>query len=174
MTISSLKSKMTPPDNPNESHGDWVAIENEIGTSIPIEYKEFINTYGSGKILDFLIILNPFSKRETINLISGMATQKEVIEELTNDYGEDFPYSIYPETDGLLPFAITDNGDVIYWLTNGSPDDWNIIINESRGPDFERIQLSTLDFIEKFVSGALNSDIIPNIKPPKFPIFKPI
>ena len=35
--------------------------------TIPSDYIEFINEYGTGRIADFIVIFNPFSKNEDVN-----------------------------------------------------------------------------------------------------------
>ena len=174
MAIFSIKSKLPPPEKPNENQGDWKAAENELGTALPADYKDFINTYGSGKILDFLIVLNPFSTRKNINLISRMLMQSAVFKELEDEYDIKCPFPVYPERGGILPCALTDNGDVIFWITNGNPNEWNIIINESRGPDYESINLNIVDFITYFISGEIKTKTIPDISQFGDKGFKPI
>lgn len=40
-----------------------------LGMILPLDYKKFINKYGTGSINDFIWILNPFSENENLNLI---------------------------------------------------------------------------------------------------------
>ena len=37
---------------------------------------------------------------------------------------------------GLLPWGYTDNCDELYWLTDGEPDGWKIVVHESRAPEY--------------------------------------
>lgn len=44
-----------------------------------------------------------------------------------NSKPEKCPYPFYPEPGGLLPWAGTDNGDRVCWLTEGQPDGWTVV-----------------------------------------------
>lgn len=44
-------------------------MEKNLGMILPLDYKKFINKYGTGSINDFIWILNPFSENENLNLI---------------------------------------------------------------------------------------------------------
>lgn len=39
------------------------------------------------------------------------------------------PYALFPEPGGLLVWGVTDNGDEFYWLTEGAPDDWTVVVS---------------------------------------------
>jgi hypothetical protein len=71
------------------------------------------------------------------------------------------PYPAYPETGGVLPWAQTDNGDVVYWLTEGSSDSWPIVLIEARHGSHEEYTLSTTEFLARLLAGTLNSKILP-------------
>ena len=50
-------------------------------------------------------------------------------------FSQYYKYDSYPASGGLLPWAYTENGDELYWLTNGHPDEWGIVVYESRSHD---------------------------------------
>ena len=81
---------------------------------------------------------------------------------IKEDFGEEeVPYPLYPDPGGLFPWAVSDNGDVLYWLTRGSPDEWEIVVNESRGPQFEGFKEPMTYFLAKLISGEIVSEILP-------------
>lgn len=60
----------------------------------------------------------------------------------------------------MLPWGITDNGDILYWLTKGdNPDAWTIAINESRGPLWEEFDMDMSTLLAKMVSGEVESKV---------------
>ena len=67
MPINNLISILTPPVSPSESGKvmKWPLIEDNL--SFPSDYVDFINTYGSGRIAEFIVIFNPFSQNEDVN-----------------------------------------------------------------------------------------------------------
>lgn len=165
MSLQALINTMTPPDAPLEtgSPGAWSSIENRIGTRLPADYKEYIATYGTGSIGDFLWPYNPFSENPNLNLVRRMELDAGALRQIREKFGEEeVPYPLYPEPGGLMSWAVSDNGDTLYWLTQGDPSYWRVVVNESRGPDFEHFEESTTSFLAKLISGELISEILPS------------
>ena len=48
---------------------------------------------------------------------------------------EEVPYGVERGSEELVRWAITDNGDVCYWVISASddPDEWLVTVNEARG-----------------------------------------
>src|SRR5258708_2836859 len=150
MKIDELIRIMPPPVAPIEIRGvPWSSVERQIGTPLPTDFKHFIDHYGTGHIDKFMSILNPFSINRNVNLIFKIPVKLNALRTLRDHYGEKCSYSFFPDAGGLLPVAITDNGDVIYWLTAGPPDDWDVVVNESRGPEYQRFECGLTEFLVK-------------------------
>ena len=164
LSIKQLCIIMPPPTSP-ENIGDnnlWDSVEKRIGIVLPDDYKEFISIYGTGYIGDFIRVFNPFCEYPSLNLEKQINDQLGALRQIKDDFGEsESPYPLFPESNGLLPWGITDNGDVLYWLTRGSSDQWHSVVNESRGPYFEEFQDSMVTFLIKLIQGEIQSDIIP-------------
>lgn len=111
-----------PVDTGDEQN--WSNMEEKIGISLPTNYKNYISTYGSGQIGRFLWIYNPFSNNKNINLLAQSDIVLDALRTIKAEHGESVcPYPIFPEKDGLLPFGRTDNGDDLFWLTKGNPEE---------------------------------------------------
>lgn len=166
MSVSDIVSLMTPPQMPNEApmNGEWPESEAKLGTSLPTDYKEFINLFGTGKIDNFLWIFNPFSQNENLNLEAQLHTQLTALSELQT-YGEILPYRLFPEQDGIFPFASTENGDILFWQTKGMPDEWTVVVNEARSPEWEMFAMTMSEFLLK----TLKRQIHPKAFPSAFP-----
>lgn len=160
--LDPLLNIMPPPTEPVEcgTWEDWIRIQRYLGTRLPIDYKRFINTYGSGQAGEFLWVYNPFSKGY-LNLLERVFSDLGSLRAIKAEFGLDqVPYPLYAEPGGLLPWGHTINGDALYWLTNGeNPDQWTIAINETRSPIWEEHQGYFVTFMTKFVSGELASKI---------------
>jgi hypothetical protein len=166
MAIEDLIIIMPPPEAPIEVRGaTWATVENAIGAVLPIDYKKFIEKYGSGRINGFVWIFNPFSERQSINLVSQISVQLNALKTLVQDFGEQCPYQLFPQNGGLLPLGITDNGDVIHWLTKGGPTDWKIVVNEARGPRYEEFDVDLTSFLSKILTRGSQCSLLP----PNFP-----
>ena len=173
MAIEDLMDIMPPPEVPIDSHGgSWASVESAIGTVLPADYKAFIEKYGSGRINSFIWIFNPFSNHPQINLVNQVSVQLNVLKELVQDFGEECPYALFPENGGLLPVGITDNGDVIHWLTKGKPADWKIVVNEGRGPKYEEFDSDLTTFLRKILMREIRCSIFSQHFPQGTPYFE--
>jgi len=160
MTIDDLIRIMPPPSVPQDPIGSWSKAERLIGIALPNDFKDFVQYYGTGQIGDFISILNPFSRHNTLNLVVQAPLQVEVLRELSEE-GETLPYPLFPNPNGLLPAGLTDNGDVIYWITAQHPDDWEIAINEARSPTYESYRCGLVEFLYQLTLGRIHSSILP-------------
>lgn len=173
MAIEDLIAKMPPPEAPLEARGaTWASVEDTIGTVLPGDYKAYIERYGSGRINGFVWIFNPFSSRQGINLVNQISVQLGALKTLAQDFGEQCPYPLFPENGGLLPLGMTDNGDVIHWLTKGKSSDWKIVVNEARGPRYEEFDGDLTSFLRKILTRDSQCSLLPRSFPQGTPIFE--
>ena len=172
MSVIELAKLIPPPNNPDEApqQNEWPRIEARIGTALPLDYKEFVSLYGTGKIDNFLWIFNPFSQNENMNLVTQLRVQLSALSEL-QAYGEVVPYQLFPDADGVWPFGITDNGDVLYWKTTGLPETWTVLVNEARSPDWEAFGMTMTEFLIKVLSRQLHPTAFPGAFPGSTPTF---
>jgi hypothetical protein len=174
MTLAKYIAMLPPPVKPFEApiKAEWGNVEAKLGISLPQDYKEFIEEYGSGKIGNFLSIFNPFSRNKNVNLIDQLQLQRGVFMELLS-FGENLPYELFPQAGGIFPFAMTDNGDVLFWLTLGEPNAWTIVVNEARGPTWQSFDMSLETFLLELFSGKQMCEIFPKsflAVPPTFDV----
>lgn len=177
MALKDLSELVSPPSTPIESGNDvsWSEIERSLEVVLPSDYKKYINTFGSGQIGLFLTPFNPFSSNEYLNLLNQANVRLNALREIKEKYGEsECPYRLHPEPEGLLPWGCTDNGDVLFWLTVGNPDEWVTVINESRGPMFEQYEESMTGFLAKLISREIASQIIPEDFLDRSSLFTPL
>jgi len=164
MIIDDLIKILTLPNSiyHNGNKNEWEIVENKIGIQLPFEYKQFIETYGAGGIDNFLWFLNPFINEENIGLFikypiinNSYLISKQKSPDL-------FQHVVYPEKGGLFPFSYTDNGDTLFFLTEGEPDNWPIIIYDARSPDYFQYTNSFIQFFYQLIIGQLKCSIFPN------------
>ncbi|GGC88842.1 SMI1/KNR4 family protein [Chelatococcus reniformis] len=173
MAFADIETVMPPPTAAIEAApADWLRVETELGTALPSDYKAYIEAYGSGRIADFIWIFNPFTKRENINLLTQVPRQINVLRELA-DGGAPQPFPLFPAPAGLLPVGMTDNGDVILWLTVGSPDEWTVVINDSRSPEYAAHRRDLTGFLAGVLTGQEPCPIFPDSFPHSAVAFAP-
>jgi hypothetical protein len=156
MTVDSLLRIMPPPQKPVEASGSWLHVEERLGVRLPDDFKGFIQSYGSGTINHFVSVLNPFSERAELDLLEQSKKQLDALRQLHDEFGERNPFNLFPSEGGLLPVAISDNGDVIHWITNGNSEFWTIVVNEARSPDYQCFPCN----FTTFLTGILNKSIV--------------
>ncbi len=171
--LESLKTLMAPPANPSDlpNEGGWQSVERSLGITLPEDYKAFIACYGTGAIDNFLWVLNPFSQNENLNLSSQSGVRLDSQRQFSLESGREMPYALYPDTNGLFPWGVTDNGDVLYWLCKGSPSLWVIVICDSRASQWREYTLSTCQFFAAIVARELIVDVFPEDFPSESPEF---
>lgn len=160
MTIKSLLDLVQPPLNPSATGDDeaWKKLERILDFPFPDEYKACINIYGSGTFSDTIILISPFEDHAYQDWIR---TELEYYSSTREKFPELFQFSIYPSKGGLYPWAMTSSGEKIYWETLDIPDEWPIIAYSTRGPEFERWKLPVSEFLYKWISGTLDSKVLP-------------
>lgn len=169
--IKELCSVLRPPVVPQYGQGklDWNYIENIMGTELPSDYKEFISVYGTGAIDNFIWVHDPLEDVEeyfnTINM------KLWAYSETKRDYPEYYCHDVFPEKGGLLPVAVTDNGDEIYWITHGKPDFWSIVVYESRSEEHFEYNGSLIDFLYDLVTMKIKCSVFPEDFPSRVPVF---
>jgi hypothetical protein len=164
MSIQELIPVIPPPEQPVES-GDrsmWKEIEENLGTLLPRDYKDFVHTYGTGKLADFIHVFNPFAKDEYVSLLPCVKRLSSILRQLKDFETDLFPYHIYPDSPGLLPWASDENGNWYFWLTRGKPDDWPTVLRGGRSPNWEEFTFSMTSFLARSLSQSIPCPLWPN------------
>lgn len=158
-----MTAVLSPPAEPRETRlgAAWDGIEKRLGTRLPSDYTAFVETYGSGSIDEFLVVLNPFASNRNINLLECGRLRSQAYAELRARFPEMYVHDVYPAPGGLLPFAITDNGNVFYWKTAGEPNTWTVVAYEGRGPQFYEFPGGMTDFLAALLTRSIVLEVLP-------------
>jgi hypothetical protein len=138
MIIEDLYALAPTPESPVEAGSTdlWKEVESRLGTPLPDDYKQFVNRYGAGDFCDVLCILTPFApptdKWGFFEAITPLLDDYH-LSKSNSDLVDQCPFPAFPEQNGLLPFGGDTNGGTWFWLTQGSPGDWSIVIYDWRG-----------------------------------------
>jgi hypothetical protein len=145
MSIADLKKLVPPPAKPFEvgTLAQWRKLEEQLGTRLPRDYREFVFVYGSGLFAGFYRVYTPFAASEYTALISQVERVCGYNRESQRSFPERFPYPYYPEPGGLLPWGNDENGNDYFWLTEGPPTKWVVVQDENRGKGI-RVQRYTM------------------------------
>jgi hypothetical protein len=137
--LEQLIALVPPPEAPVHpgSMADFAAIEDKLGSRLPIDFKRLITTYGKGGWLEFYAIINPLDPRDEAHWFDG--TYMQIFRSSRRDFPQFHPYPIWPDVGGLLPWGGHENGGDMFWLTDGEPDMWPTIFTHDRTPEYIRI-----------------------------------
>jgi len=153
MTIETLMGVIPPPREPGFIFtGPWEPIEEELGTALPPDYKDLARIYGAGYYMEFFHVKMP----RTPNPYACLETEVREICATCFDRAE-LAYPLWPDRGGLVPFGATDNGDFLFWLPRGAPEDWGIVVWD-RG--LQKFEVFDCD-ITSFIAGLATGEIIP-------------
>ncbi|TDE37649.1 hypothetical protein [Actinomadura sp. 6K520] len=149
---------------------DWQKVMRQLGTDLPSDYKELANRYPLLMIDEWLPILHPGTpdppgnEYGLVNLVRYATTQSrfvanltptllytytpsqgEGVEEVRSIAANDFPFPIYPDAGGLMAWGMPEDGSRCCWLTQGSPDEWTVVVASE--PEFWHYRGSITEFL---------------------------
>lgn len=160
MSLERLEQIVAPPLSPVAAHGDWSAVERALGTPLPSDWKALVEAYGYGSFCDFFHLQSPFF--EPCTMIEQAKQTLDADRQLAKMFPKAVPFPSFPDADGALPWARTDNGDVAYWLTMGSPDDWPVAVWNPRGGErFELVDGGAVRFLAGWLGGEFAVSVFP-------------
>ena len=136
----------------------WSDVEQSLGLALPITYKMLVDLFGASSWGDFLYVLSPFD--ESLNLQRRGKQILDADRQSRSTFPSHYPFGLYPEPNGLLPWAVTDNGDTLYFVTFGPPDDWSTLIRGPRAPEFEVSFLTPSLLVHHISAGTYRSTIL--------------
>jgi cell wall assembly regulator SMI1 len=131
--IKKLNEYLSRPSNavlPEEQ--DWQAVEEKLDLQFPQDFKDFINTYGSGEIGNQLRFfspkVNPVTQKSILleKIINNAKSDQEFIEKYPNNHSE-IPFDIYPKKPGLITVCSDSVGNRFCFQTDENPDNWKLV-----------------------------------------------
>lgn len=157
MSIEELMFVMHPPSEPCEvpKESDWITCQEALGTLLPSDYKQFVAKYGTGYIGRFIWILNPIANEPYLRLIDFGRRFLSGLDQVQRKYPGDDNLLLYPASGGILPFGKTDNGDTLFWWTEGLPETWHTGVIGARAPETFRFPGPCTTFLAKVLNGSL-------------------
>ncbi|MFG1959611.1 hypothetical protein [Nonomuraea sp. NPDC049028] len=155
-------TKLIPPRTTPRSR-NWESVENELGTPLPADYKQLADIYGAGVFDEEIWLLEPGCDhheifKDDLNLVSAAKERDEVLADLWEF--EDKPAELREDGARVLPWAFFEgSGHFLYWVLQPgqAPDDWTVIMNEGRGPEWESHPLSCSQYLFAAMTGNLDS-----------------
>ena len=124
---------------------------------LPRDYLAFIDRIGAGSFSYGIFSIEVFDLLSS----SGRHTVQEYLEifgdrysspEFEEIYSDKDSISMYPDSDGLLPWGCDNEDTTFFWRTTGKPDSWTIAVDRRNYPDF--FSCSFTEFLYEAVVGT--------------------
>ncbi|MEU8932885.1 SMI1/KNR4 family protein [Streptomyces sp. NPDC048409] len=144
--VERVMEMLGEPSWRNRDREAWRALESELGTALPTDYKEIVDAYGPVKINGHLYLSHPATVRW--NLGEDIRTTSRSWAEIEWDEDEpegdprislDVPELVFDTPDVLIPIAATDRVEQIFNAPRGASGKGSIFIESG---DYEFFEFS--------------------------------
>jgi hypothetical protein len=133
----------------------WAAIERDLGLRLPADYKQLAGSFPDGYFRRFVHVRWPERWPDgQVRLLSEFSSgQLESMREYRDagcwDTGEvEFPYPLFPEPGGILPWGGIASPGVAFWLTGpGDPGGWPVVVATEECDYWDRFDGTACDFL---------------------------
>ena len=168
MSLPSLAQIAHPPTKPSEtgSPKTWKKIEQQLGISLPDDYKNLIDHYGTGAFNDFIRPYNPFASKEDQNLFQMLEILHQA-DSKTQKMADPAwtvvrPFELYPAIKGLLPWGNAgDLGLALFWQIGNQPQNWPTIFYDLSTGEYETWKMPMTDFLFRIFTDQIESVFFP-------------
>lgn len=162
-TVEQLLALVPPPKLPiaAPTSDEWDAFEKRLRSELPEDFRRIVTAYGIGRFASFIWIYSPISYKLHYRLSELMDRFYDVMYDLRTD--GHFSTPLYPELNGLLAWATTQNGDTLLWRTHPNIRNWQVVLNPSQSTRFVEFDETTSSFIRNWLTGQLQSNDLPNL-----------
>jgi hypothetical protein len=169
MVIDPLLTILKTPPSPRESGtaAEWSGVHSRLGVVLPGDYMKFIQLYGTGTISDWLTVLNPFAANRHQNLLVAGFEFLGALREAKGQFPDEFPFPLFYEPEGLLPWGISIDGDIFCWTTRGLSSRWTVTII-GRHTGNEEFPMPMTQFLFEALSGKISPRCFPADLEPTF------
>ncbi|MEU4997469.1 SMI1/KNR4 family protein [Streptomyces sp. NPDC021622] len=157
---------LIPPVGPRRSR-DWAAVEQQLGTALPQDYKELVETYGGGVFDETVWLMDPGCRDEGYNLLDQAKERAEILADLW-EFEPKPPQLLRDDGAEVLPWAyIEGSGAYLYWLCRPGqhPDEWTVMFNEGRGPEWEYHPAQCAPYLLAVLTGEADTVYFPEFPP---------
>lgn len=153
--LDALVRLCPPPAGPSPVR-DWAGAEHALGTPLPTDYKQLVETYGAGVFDETVWLLVPGSDHDRFDLCAQTTERIDILESLWEN-GEEKPDALLESGARIVPWAFEEgSGAFLYWLVRPGqhPDEWTVLYNEGRGPLWEAHDMGCLALLLAVLTGT--------------------
>ncbi|MGA5069207.1 Lsr2 family DNA-binding protein [Streptomyces exfoliatus] len=139
---------------------DWPAVEQSLGMPLPADYKQLADAYGPGSFCGFLHLYHPLAPTEWVDLTGPMPAT--IRRQLQHDH-DTGTHAVPYDPRQLFAIGVTDNGEYLFWIQEPehAPGQWDIAVNEARGPRWYTHKGGIADFLLAVLTGREQVPLFP-------------
>ncbi|WP_190211096.1 hypothetical protein [Kitasatospora indigofera] len=120
---------------------DWQATETALGATLPKEYKEIVDVFGSGSFDGYVDLLVPNDR--DLDLIAWSRTAADRFA----------PRPSFPAPHGLLQWGSSEQEIDFAWQTGAAdPSDWPVLVRADRYDEWQRFDCSLGEFLVRLLT----------------------
>lgn len=132
----------------------WPAVEQDLGFTLPVDYKILIERYDALRLWHYIDIFDPFSDDPARHLRTQIECSARVRPAPPPGHvGNNLPFPFHPREGDLVPWGRTIGGIDGYWLTNGTSEQWTVTLVDHRGKDHRAYDLTLSEFLLALYDG---------------------
>ncbi|MDP9642090.1 hypothetical protein J2S53_002035 [Actinopolyspora lacussalsi] len=162
--VEQLK-RFVSPSNVHLPDVDWVGIESSLGSSLPGDYKRFIEVYGPGDFDSYILVVSPCEAEYSDGISEFWKEKRESFIELRDVIL--LPSWVSLPEDTLLPWAGTPDGDAYFWQIDRqlSPDDWDVVLCDGELNKWYKYKGGMVRLLLSVFSGESDLDFFSGLPP---------
>jgi hypothetical protein len=129
---------------------DWEVIERSLGGLVlPDDYKSVVEIFPHGTFKEFVSVIRPgIEGGDDDDYLGYYAHALEDMRGWREDGHGEFPYPIWPEPGGVLPWASTPDGFGLFWSTEGDdPARWPVVWADPQFSQWHRVPQTMAEFL---------------------------
>lgn len=155
LSLEKLVQLAPPPLQPVDAGASdqWTEVEAVFGVTLPNDYKRLINTYGAGTFCDQVCIISPFPVLRNLKDFQAILRSYTHTQKRLPQY---CPFTIFPNPGGLLPIGTDLSGGTLYWLTQGQPDEWPLVLYDDDNRQHETYKMTLTTFLASWLAGTIS------------------
>jgi hypothetical protein len=156
----------------------WTEIEGAIGFEFPADYKSWAEIYPSIEIHEYLWVRHPLEFYKVLGVngikdelrgMSGLPWGDNLLRRVFDSSGNEVQSTsvprFYPQSGGLIPWGITDNGGCAMWDPIGPPSEWPVVIADESGIYWQEFDFGFLEFLLRIAQRKLHLNVWPETFP---------
>lgn len=135
---------------------NWSDVENDIGHAFPEGFKALTSRFPSGSIGEFVRLFSPVQSEHYFDAFKEERSLALDSYRMMRAYFP-LPYSLYPETDGISPWAAGDN-EYYFWkvLPESDPEQWPIVYMDAHATRYGEYNGTVSEFLCDILVGLVS------------------